>query len=42
MPVTLAEQLAKITLPNVDGLQVRLGTLWAATPAVVAFLRHYG
>jgi hypothetical protein len=40
--MTLAERLAGIVLPNVDGLQVRLGTLWAATPAVVVFLRHYG
>jgi peroxiredoxin len=42
MALTVAERLSKISLPNVDGLQVRLSTLWAATPAVVVFLRHYG
>jgi peroxiredoxin len=29
-------------LPDVDGREIRLGSLWAARPAVVIFLRHYG
>jgi hypothetical protein len=38
----LAARLAPIVLPAADGRPVRLGTLWADTPAVVVFLRHYG
>jgi hypothetical protein len=38
----LAARLAPIVLPDADGQPVRLGTLWADTPAVVVFLRHYG
>jgi hypothetical protein len=37
-----AARLAPITLPDPDGRDWRLGTLWADGPAVVAFLRHYG
>jgi len=35
-------QLAGMTLPDVDGKPVQLGSLWAQHPAVVVFLRHYG
>jgi hypothetical protein len=38
----LAARLAPIVLPDADGRPVRLGSLWADTPAVVVFLRHYG
>jgi hypothetical protein len=38
----LAESLAPITLPDADGRQVRLGSLWKRQPAVVVFLRHCG
>jgi hypothetical protein len=38
----LAARLAPIVLPDADGRPVRLGTLWADTPAVVPVLRHYG
>jgi hypothetical protein len=31
-----------VVLPDVDGREIRLGSLWAARPAVIAFLRHYG
>jgi len=31
-----------IVLPDVDGREVRLGSLWHHQPAVIAFLRHYG
>lgn len=37
-----SSKLADITLPDVDGRPVRLGSLWADSPAVVVFLRHYG
>ena len=40
--ITLAARLAPIVLPDADGQPVRLGSLWADTPAVVVFLRHYG
>ena len=42
MAESLSSKLAEISLPDVDGKQVRLGTLWADAPAVVVFLRHYG
>ena len=42
MAVSLSEKLAGIVLPDSEGVQVRLGSLWAEGPAVVAFLRHYG
>jgi hypothetical protein len=40
--MSLAESLAPIMLPDADGQQVRLGSLWERQPAVVVFLRHYG
>ena len=42
MTQTLAATLAPISLPDADGADVRLGTLWAARPCVLVFLRHYG
>lgn len=39
---SLSNKLAGMTLPDVDGNPVRLGSLWAEHPAVVVFLRHYG
>jgi hypothetical protein len=42
MPHTLSEALANIVLPDPDGHEVRLGSLWEQTPAVLVFLRHYG
>jgi prostamide/prostaglandin F2alpha synthase len=42
VPLNLAQRLAKITLPDAEGRQVRLGFLWAEDAAVVVFLRHYG
>ena len=40
--MTLAAALAPITLPDVDGKLIQLGSLWADQPAVVVFLRHWG
>jgi len=42
MAESFSSKLAGITLPDVDGRPTRLGSLWAQTPAVVVFLRHYG
>jgi hypothetical protein len=42
MPTTVASALASFELPDDAGMVVRLGSLWASRPAVVAFLRHYG
>jgi hypothetical protein len=42
MELTLSAKLCEIVLPDSDGNQVRLGSLWSSAPCVVAFLRHYG
>jgi hypothetical protein len=42
MASTLSNRLADISLPDADGKQRRLGSLWAERPAVIVFLRHYG
>jgi hypothetical protein len=42
MQGSLSEKLAEIVLPDSEGREVRLGSLWANGPAVIAFLRHYG
>lgn len=42
MTESLSATLAPIVLPDSDGGEVRLGSLWEERPAVVAFLRHYG
>ncbi len=39
---TLSAKLSQIVLPDSEGQQIRLGSLWATQPCVVAFLRHYG
>jgi hypothetical protein len=42
MPESISSKLAGLTLPDADHRPVQLGSLWAKTPAVVVFLRHYG
>ncbi len=42
MALALIETLADVSLPDTDGADVRLGSLWERTPAVLVFLRHYG
>ena len=42
MADSLSESLANISLPDSDGREVRLGSLWETQPAVIVFLRHYG
>jgi hypothetical protein len=42
MSESYSSKLSSLTLPDVDGKPVRLGSLWADSPAVVVFLRHWG
>ena len=42
MEGTLSSRLTMIVLPDADGKEFRLGSIWATQPAVVVFLRHYG
>ncbi|MEM7582299.1 MAG: hypothetical protein AAF560_02880 [Acidobacteriota bacterium] len=39
---SLSAALAGITLPDTDGQQIELGSLWQDQPAILVFLRHYG
>jgi len=39
---SLSSRLTMIVLPDADGRELRLGSLWATQPAVMVFLRHYG
>lgn len=42
METSLSSRLADLVLPDSEGHDVRLGSLWTERPAVIAFLRHYG
>ena len=42
MAASFAESLAPIVLPDAEGREVQLGSLWEKQSAVVVFLRHYG
>jgi len=42
MEDTYSRRLDLLTLPDSDGRDVRLGSLWDRQPAIVVFLRHYG
>jgi hypothetical protein len=42
MDSTLNSRIAMISLPDSDGHELVLGSLWQQQPAVVVFLRHYG
>ncbi|HEY2462256.1 MAG TPA: hypothetical protein VGI16_15715 [Candidatus Acidoferrum sp.] len=42
MSDSLSSKLADIVLPDCDGKETRLGSLWERRPAVLVFLRHYG
>jgi hypothetical protein len=42
MASSLSEALSGIVLPDADGVETRLGSLWLRQPAVIVFLRHYG
>ena len=42
MAESISSKLAQIVLPEARGEEVRLGSLWDKSLAVVVFLRHYG
>ncbi len=42
MEASLSSRLTMITLPDADGRELRLGSLWFRQPAIIVFLRHYG
>jgi hypothetical protein len=42
MEKSLSGKLAQIALPDCDGREIPLGSLWNTRPAVLVFLRHYG
>jgi len=42
MAHSFSESLAGIVLPDCDGNEISLGSLWEKQPAVIVFLRHYG
>ena len=42
MAESLSAALADIRLPDPDGQEVRLGSLWEEKLAIIVFLRHYG
>ena len=42
MESTLSGRLSPIVLPDADGHEIRIGSLWLKQPVVLAFLRHYG
>ena len=37
-----ASGLADLVVKDLDGAEVRLGSLWEDGPAVLVWLRHYG
>ncbi len=39
---SFSSRLAILVLPDSTGREMRLGSLWETSPAVVVFLRHYG
>jgi hypothetical protein len=42
MAESFSGRLANIVLPESTGTEVRLGSLWQNSAAVIVFLRHYG
>jgi peroxiredoxin len=42
MEQSLSNRLTMIVLPDADGREIRLGSLWESRPVVLVFLRHYG
>lgn len=42
MESTLGATLSEVSLADTEGHRVRLGSLWADSPAIIVFLRHYG
>ena len=42
MKTSLSAVLSGIALPDTEGHEIQLGSLWQEGPAVLVFLRHYG
>jgi len=42
MTDTISAKLANIVLAEAGGGEVRIGSLWEKSPAMIVFLRHYG
>ena len=42
MSESIGARLANVVLPEAGGGEVRLGSLWEQSLAVIVFLRHYG
>lgn len=42
MEHSLSAKLAGVVLPDSEGHEIQLGSLWADRPVVLVFLRHYG
>jgi len=42
MAESISARIADVVLPEAGGGEVRLGSLWEQSTAVVVFLRHYG
>ncbi len=42
MNTTLSAALSGISLPDTEGREIKLGSLWQEGPAALVFLRHYG
>jgi len=40
--MTFSATLSPIVLPDAEGREWRLGSLWEHNAAVIVFLRHYG
>jgi hypothetical protein len=41
-PPADADALASVSVLDLEGRTVQLGSLWEDVPAVLVFLRHYG
>ena len=41
-PMSIAANLADLTVLGIDGNAQRLGDLWSDRPALIAFVRHFG
>jgi hypothetical protein len=42
MPDSVSSRHANLVLPEAGGADLRLGSLWERTSAIMVFLRHYG
>ena len=38
----MSSELADVVVKDLEGEDVRIGSLWEERPAVLVFLRHYG